>query len=264
MEAAKKAEVVGRSEAPPAEITPSNVVEMFSMAIDKLSGDNAEGVVNALDRLQTLHERMEDRAAEKAFNTALARFQADCPVIAKTSTAKVTSKRTGSTFTYSYAELDEIIKTAGPYLTRNGFAWTWDSSRTDAGLETICVLRHEAGHVAQSRFVAPVESNDRMSGAQHGAAALTFGKRQSFIQVTGLAVGDPDTDGAMQSRGGDGAPQLITPEQAADLRAALTELQGDQEAPFLGMLGVDCVESIRARDYRRAMAAIEKKRESQA
>src|SRR5688572_25647998 len=72
-----------------------------------LKGDK----VDALEKLVALSERVQDRNAAREFGDAKARFQESCPPIKKTSKAKITSRKTGSSYEYDYAELDEIAQT---------------------------------------------------------------------------------------------------------------------------------------------------------
>jgi hypothetical protein len=175
--------------------------------------------VEALEKLVQLHERMADREAAKEFADAMAHFQSACPTIAKTSTARVVTKG-GSAYTYNYAELDEIARTVRPFLHKQGLSYSWDSAVSEDGkrIRVVCTAAHMNGHKATASFEAPIASlSGAMSPQQEVAAALTFGKRQTLVQVLGLTTGDPDADGAAHN----GPVEYVNPSQVEVLEALI-------------------------------------------
>jgi len=240
-----KAEVM-----PPPE-TPTEIASLLQLAIEK-------GVtVEALEKLVALHERVSDRMAAQEFNAALSRFQRECPPIRKSSTAKIATN-SGANYSYSYAELDEIARTVNPILGELGLSYTWDSSVNDGLLRCVCTLRHVNGHSVSATFESPVDSAAKMSGAQKHAAALTFARRQSLVQVLGLTTCDADTAAAIPQEVANGT---ITVDQADDLRA-LAEEAGADMVKFLAWAKVSRFEDIPSSRYRSCLAALEAKRRS--
>lgn len=232
--------VVHESPAPPAAPGADATMELLRLAIEK-------GVpVETLERLQALHERVSDRHARAEFAQAVARFQSSCPPIAKTSTASIATK-SGVRYSYQYAELDQIARTIAPHLRDVGLSYTWDSEIRDKLLVCRCTLRHVSGHAETASFTAPVESPAGMTEQQKVAAALTYARRQSLIQVLGLTTCDPDHDGATL--------QKITEQQAADLEALIDELKVDR-ARFLQWAEVDRLEDILVANYESAVRTI--------
>jgi len=215
----------------------------------KLALEKGEAGVESLERLLTLHERVSDRAAAQEFAASLADFQSKCPSVQRKSTAKVNSS--GAGFSYKYAELDEIAKTINPHLHPLGFSYSWDCEKIEGGLLCTCVLRHVNGHREKASFPCPTESRAGMSAQQKQAAALTYAKRQSLIQVLGLTTCDPDADGA--------DIETITDDQALNIAALIDEVKADEKR-FLKYLGVSEVHAIRAADYSNAIKALERKR----
>lgn len=216
---------------------PVAIIELLQMAVEK-------GLpVEALERLQALHERVSDRAAAIEFAQALATFQRRCPPIVKKSVAKVTT-RGGAQYGYRYAELDEIARTVNPILAEVGLSYTWNSEVRDKMLHCTCILRHVNGHSVPANFSAPVDSAAGMSEQQKYAAALTYARRQSLTQALGLTTTDPDTDG--------GNPEPITADQAADLRSLIEET-GVNLTRFLKWAKVERIEDLLARDFESAV-----------
>lgn len=226
--------------------TPDAITGMLNLAIER-------GVsVEALEKLVALHERVSDRAAAQEFAEALAAFQAECPPIGKTSKAKIVT-RGGGSYEYSFAALDTIANAIRPLLRKHGLSYGWDSAIRDRLLHTTCRLRHVNGHQETATFSCPTESSSAMSEQQKHAAALTFARRQSLIQVLGLTTAEPDTDAAN--------PEPITKEQAAELRDSLQDLEAN-EARFLEYMEVEAFEDIRASDWLKALNAIRTRRET--
>lgn len=226
---------------------PIQVGDLMRHAIDK--GVSAE----ELDKLVALHERIADRMATQEFAEALAQFQEQCPSIQRNSVAKITSKRTGTSFQYRYADLHEIASTANPILSRLGLSYSWDSEATDTNVRAVCTLRHRNGHSITASFSSPIDRDATMnSGPQQNAVALTYARRQSLVQVLGLTMTDPDTDAPAAQ------PKPITEGQAADLEALIEE-SGANRDKFLKWMGVPDVALIDAADYGRAVDALTKK-----
>lgn len=210
--------------------------------------------VESIRELVKLSNEQADRAAAQEFNAALASFQAECPPIAKSSKASITTK-SGVKYSYQYAELDQIATHIRPYLKPRGLSYGWDSSIDKNVLTCVCTLRHTNGHSVKASFTCPVDAAAHMSEQQKAAAALSYARRQSLVQVLGLTTCDPDTDGSA------GASDTITDSQEADLEALMQEVHADR-LRFLKYMEVESLGEIRAVDFASAVAALEAKRRS--
>lgn len=219
---------------------PAAILDLLRVAIER-------GIpVEALERLQALHERVSDRAAAAEFAQAVAQFQAACPPITKKTTAKIATK-SGTGFSYSYAELDHIARTIAPQLQAAGLSYSWNSEMDGKMVKCTCILRHLNGHQVTAMFACPVENASAMTEQQKHAAALSYARRQSLIQVLGLTTCDPDTDAA--------DPTPITEQQALDLEALCDEV-GANKLKFLRWAGVESFEEIPARNFESAVASL--------
>lgn len=174
--------------------------------------------IETMEKLVALKERIEDRDASKAFAQAMADFQAECPLIRKTSKAKIPTAGGGS-YSYTYAELDEIVATIAPYVKKHGFAYTWDTRVEKDGMMSVTIkIRHTAGHSETSSFTLPTDTKSAMSSQQKMAAAGTFAKRQTLIAGFGLTTTDEDTDAVERVD-----PTPITDDQLTILEDLLKE-----------------------------------------
>jgi len=225
-------------------VSRDGLAEVLRHAIDK------DVSVETIERLVALQERITDKRNAQEFANALASFQAGCPVIARTSKAKITT-RGGVTYSYTYADLDHIVRTIREPLRLHGLSFSWDSKTDEGNIHCQCLLRHVNGHKSSANFSCPTSSPSGMSDQQKVASALSFARRQSLVQVLGLTMTEPDTDA--------NDPTTITAGQCADLEALSDEVGADV-GKFLKYLGVEMLDDIRAVDYSAAVAALEKKR----
>lgn len=150
--------------------------------------------VEGLEKLLSMHERMEASAAKKAFFEALSAFQSDCPVIAKDKTATVTTQG-GSSYQYSYAPLESIVQAISPSLRTHGLSVRFDA-RFDSDAQVVtCIVNHRDGHSERSEFRAPLNPMARaMNPTQQAASALTYGRRYALLNALGIVVGGEDDD----------------------------------------------------------------------
>ena len=211
--------------------------------------------VEALEKLVALDERLAARRAAQDFNAALSRFQQECPPIKKSSTAKIAT-RGGSGYSYTFADLDEIVRTARKHAANNGLSWTWDSEDADGKLKCTCTLRHDGGHSASASFTCPTDSASAMSPQQKVGSALTFAKRQSLVSVLGLTTTDHDFDGGELGLD-DGV--VITADQALTLDTMIQD-KGADLAKFLVFFKTDSLESIPVARYDEAVRMLKAKK----
>lgn len=242
----------------PAPLAPRSLVDVPISAV--LQAAIEKGIdPSGLEKLVALYERMSETAARKEFAQALADFQAECPSIAKTSEAQIAT-RSGGSYSYKYAELDAIAGTIRPLLQKHGLSYTWDSSFANGVLECTCTVRHANGHSVSAKFSCPTDSASAMSSQQKNAAALTFARRQSLIQVLGLTTCDSDNDGA-EARARESVK--ITEHQAANLEALIADVNADSKR-FLAFFGIERLSDLPAGKFHDAVRALESKRKGNA
>lgn len=234
----------------PGALAPANasppVFALFQQALDK--GTEGAGAMETLYKLYTAER---EHGARISFAHALAKFQSECPPVPRDTLVDFVSK-SGARIHYRSANLETIIETVRPHLLANGFSFTFDSEAGAMHTER-CTLQHQDGHSVTSSFTLPTGNNNPgMSDQQKAAGASTFGKRQCLISVLGLALTDPDPDN-------EGDPSTVTDAEAADLEALAQEVGADR-VKFLGWLGVESFAAIPARDYKRAVGALQAKR----
>jgi hypothetical protein len=229
---------------------PDQVMALFQQALSQ-----GESGAAALEKLVDLQERMHRRRAELEFSVALAEFQRVCPTVSKSSTAKIAAK-SGSSYSFTYADLEEIVSTVRPHLATCGFSFSFDSKTDGKLLTCTCTLRHANGHREASSFTLPTENSSGASEQQKVGGALTYAKRQCLISVLGLAMSDPEDKPAAK-------PSTVTAEQAATLSALMDEV-GVTPAAFCNRFGIMEAAELPAARYAEAVTALERRRKGAA
>lgn len=166
---------------------PIEMHDLFARAIDK----GPDGVATLRELLQVRRE-MEAEAAKKAYDAAMAAFQAECPPVSKPKGVKT---RAGE-HAYSYAPLEHVIQTVKPFIQKHGFSYTLDTDTEskDGWVIAKCKVTHSAGHSETSTAKFPLGAGTQlMSTTQVYAAALTFASRRVFQNAFGIVCAGEDT-----------------------------------------------------------------------
>ena len=208
--------------------------------------------VEVIERIVALKERAEDRDARRQLADAIADFQAVVPEIRKTKSVDYVG-RSGVGVSYTYAPLDVIAKTIRQHLHASGLSYTWDSRTEPGAVHCSCTLRHVAGAEISASFGAPIDDAAKMSGPQKTAAALTYARRQSLIQVLGLTTTDDDSDAEEQLTG-----ETISDEQLRELQLYASEGGADLKR-FVAMFDIESLDQLDATRFEEALLLLKKK-----
>lgn len=123
---------------------------------------------------------------EAAFAQALAEFQGNTPKIGKGQTANT------GTYSYTYADLADILAVAAPVLAQHGLSWTAAPTMSEHGFVLRYALLHAAGHRESGEY--PLPDPAKFSPQQIGSA-ITYARRYAFTALTGIAPGGEDDGG---------------------------------------------------------------------
>ena len=223
---------------------------LISQAIDR-SVD-----VTTMEKLLAMREKLMAEQARAAYFEALTAFQTECPIIAKRKQADIQS-RTGASYKYKFAPLDEIVGVVAPLLGKHGLSYKFDARVTTEpklSMAVICTVQHVAGHSAESEFQVPVDTGARMNEMQQSASAQTYAKRYAFCNALGILTGAEDddahgvtsieksgprfkqprrTDEKRAETDGAGWGEGPEPPIARDEAGTVSALEGDASIPFL-------------------------------
>ena len=202
---------------------------------------NPEIDADKLDKLLAVQERFQEGEARRAFSRALAKFQANAPIIEKGDTAHRTS----------YAALDRIWRTIRPLMGECGLSVTWQSATVDGGMVHLkgC-LEHCDGHLRELAYDVPVADVGQANASQKIGSATTYAKRYCLTSALGIYTG---TDESKDDDGNAAGSSAITDSQVSVMHAAI-ELCADPEAVLAKTLAYGGVDDLC--DYPAAMYAV--------
>lgn len=159
-----------------------------------------------LERLMTLAERAQLKAAERAFDGAMARGQAQMKRVAQDADNPQTKSRYAS-----YAALDRALR---PIYTEHGFALSFDTADLDPALQmvrVICHVSHQDGYRRDYHIDMPADGKgakggDVMTRTHATGSAISYGMRYLLRMIFNVAVGHEDDDGNAASGSRTAAP----------------------------------------------------------
>jgi hypothetical protein len=144
-----------------------------------------------VEKLMILQERFEKRAAEKAYNKAIADFKANPPEIIKESKVDFESAK-GRTH-YKYANLANVIEKVTPELSKHGLTVSWRTAQ-NGKVSVTCRISHELGHYEETTLQADNDSTGNKNPIQALGSAVSYLQRYSVLCLLGLACADADDD----------------------------------------------------------------------
>lgn len=149
--------------------------------------------IGVIERLFALRTQMKAEKSKEAFNTAMAKFQKECPVIKKKKDGGKTN--TSSVAAYKYAPIEMIVEQVRDLIATNGFSYSFNIETFPESVKATCIINHEMGHSENSSMSFPNGTKTNiMSASQLTAATVTFAKRYVFCAAFGITVGDEDNE----------------------------------------------------------------------
>lgn len=217
-------------------------------AIARAASDPSVDVVK-MQALYAMHKEMVAEQRAIAFDAALSRVQGQLPQFIKATKAK------NSMFT-SLEDIDKITK---PLLIAEGFSQTCSEESSTETTGTFVFTLSREGHAKSVRKTFSIDRayKSNTSGApirpaiQDDGSTIHYATRYLLKMILGIVEKGADTDGEDHA--------AITADQVMDLTTMLTDA-GANMAGFLKFMGVESLQSILARDYRKAISAIDQKK----
>lgn len=126
----------------------------------------------------------------KELAAALAKFQGEVtnPTNSETVTVKTKS---GASYSYKYAPLDEILKLVRPILSKNGLAIVQVPHSTGKEMFITTTLLHSSGEWIE---YPPLSLMATDLSPQSAGSVITYGRRYALSAILGIAS-DDDNDG---------------------------------------------------------------------
>lgn len=140
-----------------------------------------------LERLIALQERVMKSEAEKAFNAAFAKMQAELPKI-EHDKAIDHGKDGVSKKIATYARYETIVEAVRPVLQKYGFAVSFGVAQQGDAVTVTCTLTHEGGHSIQTSLALPVDTGPGRSAVQAIGSTVSYGKRYTLCAILNIAT----------------------------------------------------------------------------
>lgn len=209
-----------------------SVGDMLQAMIEK--GVTSENVA-ALEAMVKLHERMQERDAEKAFTSAFVALQSELPTIVASTPIPNRGK---------YERFEDVMRVVGPLLQKHGFSVSFSMDFKENRVLETCHLKHVAGH-SQSNTFAVRTGGKADSETQADCKAATTAKRNALLNALNIVIRQDclssEDDAAIE-----GGP--ITPEQADELERRVALTNSNREA-FLRVAGAKSFKEIPSGKY---------------
>lgn len=177
----------------PQEVAPAEFGASLLEVIGKAARDPAVDI-DKMERLIAMHERIQDRAAEVAFNEAMNLAQSEMRPIAANASNPQTRSR--------YATFDKLDRVLRPIYTLHGFSLSFDEGESPKPdhVRVLCYVSHVAGHTRTYHRDMPADGKgakggDVMTKTHAAGAAGSYGARYLLKGIFNVAVGDEDDDG---------------------------------------------------------------------
>ncbi len=185
-----------------------NIEALISQAISKKAS------VSALKEMLAMRKELKAEWAKEEFNKAMAGFQSECPIIAKTKGVKTKSGQVA----YKYAPIEVLDSDTKSLREKYGFSYKTDqitfTENNDRQVKAVVTVTHKAGHSEKTEMTVPLgNKTDIMSNSQVTAAAYTFAKRYAFKNAFGIVEADEDDEALLKRGDSDQKDQKSLPEE---------------------------------------------------
>lgn len=224
------------------------------LAVIEKAALNPDVDVSKMQALLDMQERILQRNAKHAFINALSRVQKEMPRVKKNGKISFTDKRDNERNT-PFAKLEDIDTAIRKIYQAEGFSVDFNVEYVGEGMPTLTMeLQHNEGHSKKYSIRLPLDSSGSKNNLQAMGSTVSYARRYLTCMAFNIITEGEDNDGE--------AAKLVTIEQAAEIDNLINSLPESEKAKaaFLKYMGVETVIEISAKDYKKAIIAIENKK----
>lgn len=237
--------VVRKDEVGPVASDAAAIIQVIERA-----ATNPQVDIDKMERLIQMQERVMDRNAKSAFAAALAAMQPELPVIAERGAIDL-----GRGPKQRYALWEDINDAIKPVLAKHGFALSFRTGQDEGKITVTGILTHREGHSEETTMYLPADTSGSKNAVQAVGSSTSYGKRYTATALLNLTSRGEDDDGT----GSSATAEKINEMQLQQLVKLADDVGADKIA-FCKYLKIASLADLAARDYRRAVAALNKKR----
>lgn len=206
--------------------------------------------IDKLERLMAMQERMVADGRRVAFVEAMTRLAPILPRVAKHGTNTHQNSR--------YALLTDIDVAIRPALTQEGFSLSFDSGPVEGApgkMRVFLKCSHIGGHSETIHIDLALDKSGSKNETQAGPSTIAYGRAVLTKMFFNLMTEADNTDGEDSS--------FITDEQAREINTLIADTKSDKKRFLQLIAGVDKIEDIPARDFKRVINALQTKQREQ-
>ena len=216
--------------------------DAYLSLIERVARDpNAD--ISKLEKMIDLQERVMNRNAEQAFNSAYAQMQSEMPVITERGEIKV-----GNDVRSKYGLLEDINEAIKPVLQKYGFGISFRINQSEGRIKVTAILSHRDGHSEKTEFETSSDTSGSKNAVQAQGSAVSYGKRYTLCALLNISTRGEDDDGQSFT-------QVIPLDAAVQIDELITS-SGASKQKFLEHMKVESVRDIRSGDYLKAITAL--------
>jgi hypothetical protein len=206
----------------------SSLLDMIARA----AADPHTDVVK-MERLYAMLQTEQKRIAEREFNRAMARAQAQMPMVTKDAINPNTNSH--------YVKLESLCIAAAPTITREGFSLQFGQEDCPIAtrIRVACEVSHSQGHSKWFHVdLSPDDTGQKGAPSKtkiHGeGSTFTYGRRYLTVLIFNMTILGEDDDGNRGFRLRPAGPNLMEPSNAktkklaAELWAILKPVRGSE------------------------------------
>ena len=220
-----------------------DINKIMALAIEK-------GDLDKVEKMMELQERYEAKEAKKEYIAAMAAFKANPPKIEKDAHVNYTHSK--GTTDYRHATLANVTEKINSALSEHGLSSAWETNQDEKGISVTCKITHVMGHSESTTLRAAADVSGGKNAIQAIGSTVTYLQRYTLKSLCGLAESAFDDDGAGSEA------EYITEDQMATINEWIETTKADL-VKFKKYMGVDGLDKILAKDYKKALNALKRK-----
>lgn len=151
---------------------------------------NPEVDIDKMERMMVMHEKLLNRDAKMAYNSAMAKMQSEMPTINEKGQIIVKGELRSK-----YAKFEDIIESIRPSLKKFGFSVSFKTNFVESMLDVIGIISHKQGHSEQTTMRLPFDQSGSKNNVQAIGSSVSYGKRYCLCMLLNIATGGEDNDG---------------------------------------------------------------------
>ena len=215
--------------------------------------------IDDLKAMLELQKEWEKNEARKAYYAAMAKFKKNPPEIKKSVHVNYSTSGNSPNVDYWHASHDDVAREISKAMAPFGLYPSWIPDQKDGKVFITCRVAHEMGHYEEVTMSAAPDTSGNKSEIKAIVSTKTYLERHTLTAITGMSTGEHDDDG----KGADDPIEYISTDQETEINNLINETKSNIPA-FLKWIKADSVETIAAKDYKKAITMLRAKKEKAA